>query len=165
MFVLGNAAGRPMINSVGSPRLVINGTALDYLAESFMAGDPLDGGGFVIVNGLRFDDKGRIVPLETPYPGSNLFSLSSGGAIYMRDPYERLSSSQLNGGEFTELTEAYWAVIEPVLLRNEVHFDIALEDLLMVGGQRRSPYEVYRKIIPVKSKTLHAEAAWAGHQD
>jgi len=165
MFVLGNAAGRPMINSVGSPRLVINGTALDYLAESFMAGDPLNGGGFVIVNGLRFDDKGRIVPLETPYPGSNLFSLSSGGAIYMRDPYERLSSSQLNGGEFTELTEADWAVIEPVLLRNEVHFDIALEDLLMVGGQRRSPYDVYRKIIPVKSKTLHAEAAWAGHQD
>jgi hypothetical protein len=52
-----------------------------------------------------------------------------------------------------------------VLLRNEVHFDIALEDLLMVGGQRRSPYDVYRKIIPVKSKTLHAEAAWAGHQD
>jgi hypothetical protein len=24
---------------------------------------------------------------------------------------------------------------------------------------------VYRKIIPVKSKTLHAEAAWAGHAD
>jgi len=40
-YVLGNAAGRPMINAVGKPRAVINGTALDYLAESFMAGDPL----------------------------------------------------------------------------------------------------------------------------
>ena len=42
-FVLGNAAGRPLINAVGSPRVVINGTCLDYLAESFMAGDPLHG--------------------------------------------------------------------------------------------------------------------------
>ncbi len=42
-FVLGNAAGRPLINAVGKPRVVINGTCLDYLAESFMAGDPLDG--------------------------------------------------------------------------------------------------------------------------
>jgi glutamate synthase domain-containing protein 3 len=40
-YVMGNAAGRPLINAVGKPRVVINGTALDYLAESFMAGDPL----------------------------------------------------------------------------------------------------------------------------
>ncbi len=53
IYVLGNAAGRPMINAVGSPRVVINGTALDFLAESFMAGDPHAGGGFAIVNGLR----------------------------------------------------------------------------------------------------------------
>jgi len=41
----------------GKPRVVINGTALDYLAESFMAGDPYQGGGFVILNGLTFDKK------------------------------------------------------------------------------------------------------------
>src|SRR5206468_993448 len=52
-FVLGNAAGRPLIAAVGSPRVVINGTALDYLAESFMAGDPTNGGGFVVVNGVE----------------------------------------------------------------------------------------------------------------
>jgi len=40
VYVLGNAAGRPLINSVGKPRVVINGTCLDFLAESFMAGDP-----------------------------------------------------------------------------------------------------------------------------
>jgi len=45
VYVLGSAAGRPLINSVGKPRVVINGTCLDYLAESFMAGDPLKGGG------------------------------------------------------------------------------------------------------------------------
>jgi hypothetical protein len=60
VFVLGNAAGRPLINAVGRPRVVINGTALDYLAESFMAGDPHRGGGFVIVNGLCFDLQGWV---------------------------------------------------------------------------------------------------------
>ena len=52
VYVRGNAAGRPLINAVGKPRVVINGTCLDYLAESFMAGDPLDGGGFVVLNGI-----------------------------------------------------------------------------------------------------------------
>ena len=68
----------PLINAVGRPRAVINGTCLDYLAESFMAGDPLQDGGFVVVNGIAFDDDGRIHELETPYPGGNLFSLASG---------------------------------------------------------------------------------------
>ena len=36
-YLLGNAAGRPLINAAGCPRVVINGTCLDYLAESFMA--------------------------------------------------------------------------------------------------------------------------------
>jgi len=163
MFILGNAAGRPMINSVGSPRLVINGTALDYLAESFMAGDPLKGGGFVVINGMRFDEQGELVPLETPYPGGNLFSLASGGAIYVRDPYKRLSESQLNGGTFTEMTEEDWTVLQPMLQRNEEHFGIPLQRLLTAGGEVLNPSDVYRKIIPVKSNTLHAEAAWAGH--
>ena len=86
VYVMGNAAGRPLINATGQPRVVINGTCLDYLAESFMAGDPLNGGGFVILNGIGFDDNGNVIDLETPYPGSCLFSLASGGAIYMRDP-------------------------------------------------------------------------------
>ena len=59
VYIMGNAAGRPLINAVGRPRVVINGTALDFLAESFMAGDPMTGGGFVIVNGMEFDHRGR----------------------------------------------------------------------------------------------------------
>src|SRR5207247_11455077 len=86
VFILGNAAGRPLINAIGRPRVVINGICLDYLAESFMAGDPLNGGGFVIVNGVRFDEDGAIHELETPYPCGTLLSLASGGAIYMRNP-------------------------------------------------------------------------------
>jgi glutamate synthase domain-containing protein 3 len=162
LFVQGNAAGRPMINSVGSPKLVINGTALDYLAESFMAGDPLEGGGFVVVNGIRFESNGEISELDTPYPGGNLFSLSSGGAIYVRDPTNVLSTSQLNGGEFVELTDADWDVIQPLLVENEEHFGIPLARLLTVAGEMQPPSEVYRKIIPLKNKALSVEDSWAG---
>ncbi|MFC1896754.1 glutamate synthase, partial [Thermodesulfobacteriota bacterium] len=84
VYVMGNAAGRPLINAVGKPRVVINGTCLDYLAESFMAGDPLNGGGFVVLNAMEFDNEGNVRPQQVPYPGSNLFSLASGGAIYVR---------------------------------------------------------------------------------
>ncbi len=151
-YVMGNAAGRPLINAVGRPRVVINGTALDYLAESFMAGDPLKGGGFVIVNGIGFDDaNGSISEYESPYPGSNIFSLASGGAIYIRDPRRKLVEEQLNGGEFVEITDADWNLILPYLQENEKLFDISVERLLSVDGGKKSPKEVYRKIRPLKA--------------
>jgi glutamate synthase domain-containing protein 1/glutamate synthase domain-containing protein 3 len=145
-FVLGNAAGRPMINAVGRIKAVINGTCLDYLAESFMAGDPLGGGGFAIVNGVRFDDDGNLRELETVYPGGNLFSLSSGGAIYVRDPHMKLDDNQLNGGKYVPLTPDDWLLIEPYLKENEELFGIKLDDLLTVDGKLRYPEEVYRKV-------------------
>lgn len=159
-FVLGSAAGRPLINAVGRPRVVINGTCLDYLAESFMAGDPLDGGGFVILNGVTFDDDGRLIELDTPYPGGSLFSLSSGGAIYIRDPGGQVSEEQLNGGESAELEEGDWAVIRPYLEENERLFGIPLARLLEVDGERLPPGRVYRKIRPRAIQALQAEEAW-----
>ena len=154
VFVLGNAAGRPMINSVGRPKVVINGTCLGFLAESFMAGDPLNGGGFAILNGIEFDDDGKIVPLREPYPGSNLFSLASGGAIYIRDPHKSVSMQQLNGGEFTELTAQDWDLILPYLEENERLFGISIDELLIVDGHKKMPEEVYRKVRPAKIKAL-----------
>ncbi|MGB5159226.1 hypothetical protein [Desulfobacterium sp. N47] len=152
VFVRGNAAGRPLINAVGSPRVIINGTCLDYLAESFMAGDSLNGGGFVILNGLRFDEEGNASGLESPYPGSNLFSLASGGAIYIRDPFRELVNEQLNGGEYVELTQADWDLIRPYLEENERLFGISVEnDLLTINGERKDYSEVYRKVMAVKS--------------
>jgi glutamate synthase domain-containing protein 1/glutamate synthase domain-containing protein 3 len=158
VYILGNAAGRPLINAVGRPRVVINGTCLDYLAESFMAGDALKGGGFAIVNGIEFDNKGRVVPQESPYPGSNLFSLASGGAIYVRDPHGKLVPEQLNGGRFTELTEEDWQLIRPYLETNERLFGISVErDLLTVDGVRRAPEDVYVKVSAVKLAVLTKE--------
>ncbi|HJS29405.1 MAG TPA: hypothetical protein VJ768_07275, partial [Anaerolineales bacterium] len=163
-YVLGNAAGRPLINAVGKPRVVINGTCLDYLAESFMAGDPTNGGGFVILNGIRVDDDGEILELETPYPGGNLFSLASGGAIYLRDPNGRVTPDQLNGGEFAELEEKDWEVIEPHLEANERLFGIPVLRLLEVAGEVRTPAQVYRKIQPRALRALQAEEAWVRKQ-
>jgi glutamate synthase domain-containing protein 3 len=154
VFVLGNAAGRPLINAAGHPRVVINGTALDFLAESFMAGDPLNGGGFVIVNGLTRNEDGEIIFRERPYPGSNLFSLASGGALYIRDPHMVVVEEQLNGGRFAELSDADWSLIHPYLLENEKHFGIKLEELLTVNGVRRQPKEVYRKVEAVPLAVL-----------
>ena len=154
VYVLGSAAGRPLINAVGRPRAVINGTCLDYLAESFMAGDPLNGGGFAILNGVACDESGALRELETPYPGGNLFSLASGGAIYLRDPRRIVQAGQLNGGAFAELSEADWALIEPYLRENERLFDIRLDDLLAVDGKRLSPLEVYRKVEVQESAVL-----------
>jgi glutamate synthase domain-containing protein 3 len=157
VYVLGNAAGRPLINAAGKPRVVINGTCLDYLAESFMAGDPHNGGGFVILNGMEYDEHGRVLEQPTPFPGSNLFSLASGGALYVRDPYRKLESEQLNGGEFASLTEKDWRLILPYLQENERLFGISVErNLLTVAGERQKPEQVYRKVRAVKLSVLAA---------
>ena len=151
-YIMGNAAGRPLINAVGRPRVVINGTALDYLAESFMAGDPLNGGGFVVLNGIGFNDEdGSIQEYDSPYPGSNIFSLASGGAIYVRDPQKKLVEEQLNGGEFNEISDADWDLILPYLEENEKLFAISIDRLLTVDNKKKSPQEVYRKIMPKKA--------------
>ncbi|KPJ77878.1 MAG: glutamate synthase [Deltaproteobacteria bacterium SG8_13] len=160
VYVLGNAAGRPLINAVGRPRVVINGTCLDYLAESFMAGDPHKGGGFVILNGMQFDHNGVLHPQPTPYPGSNLFSLASGGAIYLRDPHAVLVDEQLNGGEFVDLSPADWELILPYLQENEKLFGISVEkDLLCVDGKARDYKSVYRKVQAVRLDVLAKASA------
>jgi len=154
VYVLGNAAGRPLINAVGRPRVVINGTCLDYLAESFMAGDPLNGGGFIVVNGIGLGDDGRIRELDTPYPGGNLFSLASGGAIYVRDPTGKVGLDQLNGGQLTSVEGADWDLILPYLQENQKLFGIKVEELLRVGRGAAKPSTVYRKVEAIPLRAL-----------
>jgi glutamate synthase domain-containing protein 3 len=159
VYVLGNAAGRPLINAVGRPRVVINGTCLDFLAESFMAGDPLNGGGFVVLNGVTFDTHGQMKELDNPYPGANLFSLASGGAIYVRDPGAKLIDEQLNGGEFAPLGSDDWELIYPYLKENEKLFGIKIEELLTVDSVKKDPAEVYRKIRTKKTEVVTEDIA------
>ena len=159
VYVLGNAAGRPMINAVGKPRVVINGTCLDYLAESFMAGDPHHEGGFVILNGIHVTDQGETQDLDEPYPGGNLFSLASGGCIFIRDPEGKVGEDQLNGGEFASMEERDWDLIKPYLEENEKHFGITVDELL----KGEEPTTVYRKIQPHAVRALQAEESWVRH--
>ncbi|MBW2676610.1 MAG: glutamate synthase [Deltaproteobacteria bacterium] len=155
VYVMGNAAGRPLINAVGRPRVVINGTCLDYLAESFMAGNPLNNGGFVILNGMTFDDEGNCREQATPYPGANLFSLASGGAIYIRDPRKRVVDEQLNGGELVDLSAEDWALILPYLEENEKLFGISVgNDLLVTDGEKKDYNKIYRKVQPAGQALL-----------
>jgi len=159
VYVLGNAAGRPFINAVGRPRAVINGTALDFLAESFMAGDPHHGGGFIILNGLVIDADGTVITPETPYPGSNLFSLASGGAIFVRDPHNKIVPEQLNGGMISPFTGEDWKLILPYLQENERLFGISVDyHLLTVNGKRRKPGDVYRTISAATQGVLAGSA-------
>jgi glutamate synthase domain-containing protein 1/glutamate synthase domain-containing protein 3 len=160
IFVRGSTAGRPLINAVGSVKLVINGTSLDYFAESFMAGDPLRGGGFAIVNGITFNAEGEIVELDSPFPGNNLFSLASGGAIYIRDPEHQLDEGQLNGGEFAEITPADQELILPYLEENAQLFAIPLSRLLEKEGKQLTLSQAYRKIVPSSIHFIDPEKAW-----
>ncbi|MHB8835795.1 MAG: hypothetical protein ACYC9Y_08800, partial [Candidatus Methylomirabilia bacterium] len=107
-------------------------------------------GGFVILNGLQFDDFGGYSPRKRPFPGSNLFSLASGGAIYIRDPEHKTVGEQLNGGHFHPLADADWALIKPYLVENEKLFGIKLNDLLTHNGRKLKPAEVFRKVGAMK---------------
>ena len=120
-----------------------------------MAGDPYNGGGFVVLNGLTFDTNNNVIPQETPYPGSNLFSLASGGAIFVRDPRKMIVPEQLNGAEILSFTEREWKLVLPYLQENERLFGISIDEhLLMVDGKKMKPEEVYRIIAPVKVSVL-----------
>ncbi|MFN7972732.1 MAG: glutamate synthase [Acidobacteriota bacterium] len=156
-YVLGSTAGRPLINSVGTIRAIVNGTCLDYAAESFMAGHEL-GGGFVLLNGLAFSPQGEVLGLEDRYPGGNLFSLASGGAFYLNDPYARVSKDQLNGAKFTDFTQDDWNLLRPYLEENERLFGIAVErDLLTVDRVRKAPAEIFRKVVASKRVLMEVE--------
>lgn len=151
VFVQGNAAGRPLINSVGKIRAIINGTCLDYCAESFMAGRDT-GDGFVVINGVAFDHRGIVVGLEQKYSGNNLFSLASGGACYLNDPYHTVEPAQLNGGQFAPFRQGDWNLILEYLRLNEYFFGISIRrDLLLVDGVTLWPKEIFRKIVPSRT--------------
>jgi len=148
-FILGDLIDRPLINSVGSATAVVNGSCKDYMGESCMAAR-----GFTILNGVAFDDHGKMVEQETPYPGGNLFPLAAASAVYLRDPRETVGEDQLNGGKINTISKEDWEKILPLLKENEKLFGIGVEDLLKVDGVMRRPECVYRKVVPVEIAAL-----------
>jgi glutamate synthase domain-containing protein 1/glutamate synthase domain-containing protein 3 len=148
-YILGDLNDRPLINSVGSATALINGSCKDYMGESCMAAN-----GFIILNGVRFNDHGRLVEQETPYQGGNLFPLAAAGSVYLRDPRQTVGEDQLNGSKIVSLSPQDWERILPLLQENEQQFGIRIDDLLTVNGITRKPQEVYRKVVPVEVGAL-----------
>ena len=139
-----------LCNQVSTQTVVIHASGFAAEGEGSLA--------HVIV---RLYERGfRNFLLDTAYPGGNLFSLASGGAIYIRDPHGKVSEEQLNGGEFARLEEHVWAVLSPCLEENERLFGIPVARLLEVDGNPLPPAQVYRKIRPRVIAALQAEEAW-----
>lgn len=148
-FILGDLIDRPLINSVGSTTAVINGSCKDYMGESCMAAR-----GFIILNGMAFDNHGDLIEQDTPYHGGNLFPLAAASTVYLRDPRNTVHEDQLNGGRIVSLSKEDWEKILPFLKENEKLFGIRVEDLLTVDGILKKPEEVYRKVIPIEVAAL-----------
>lgn len=148
-FILGDLIDRPLINAVGSATAVINGSCKDYMGESCMAAH-----GFTILNGIGFNDEGKLIEQETPYHGGNLWPLAAASAVYLRDPRRSVGEDQLNGGELVSLSNDDWNQMLPLLQENERLFGIRVQDLLTVDGIIRRPHEVYRKVVPIEVVAL-----------
>lgn len=148
-YILGDLNDRPLINSVGSATALINGSCKDYMGESCMAAN-----GFIILNGVGFNEHGRLVERETPYQGGNLFPLAAAGSVYLRDPRQTVGEDQLNGAKIVSLAPEDWQRILPLLRENEQLFRISVENLLTVDGTIREPQEVYRKVMPMEVGAL-----------
>ena len=84
-----------------------------------------------------------------------MFSLASGGALFIRDPHRNVSGDQLNGGRLVDSTPKDWELILPYLEENEKLFGISNErDLLTVDGKILDPSQVYRKVEPTSLQEL-----------
>ena len=105
-----------------------------------------------------------MVPLDTPYPGSNLLSLASGGAIYVRDPHKMLVRRAAQRRRVSAADRRpTGSSFSPTCEENERLFDIQVErDLLTVDGVLRDPRDVYRKVIPAKDAEAEAEMEGLG---
>ena len=104
--------------------------------------------GFIILNGVGFNEYGKLVEQETPYQGGNLFPLAAAGSVYLRDPRQTVGEDQLNGGKIVPLSPQDWERILPLLRENEQLFGIKIDDLLTVDGLAKKPEEVYRRVVP-----------------
>ena len=145
-YVLGNVSGRLLACSAGSPKVVINGTFFDQSDKPDQSINLERNSGFVILNGLTFDEKGKIEDLEAPYSEKSLLSLASGKTVYVRDPLSKTKEYQITGVRIFDLTEKDCLNIFPCLKENEKFFNIDVLDLITVKNQLLPFHKVYRKV-------------------
>ncbi len=153
VYVLGNAAGRPMINAVG--RRAWSSTARPWTSWPSRSWPAIrcEGGGFAIVNGLRFDDFGNVVPWKCPIRAAISSRWPPAGRSTSATRIARWSTSSSTAGPTGRCGAADWKLILPYLEENQRLFGIRIDrDLLTVDGVQRSPAQVYRKVMPKKGR-------------
>jgi glutamate synthase domain-containing protein 3 len=109
IFVRDNVGTRWVINSVSSPvgpglKVVIVGSAMEYLAESLM-------GGMVLMLGLEWDEQGVLRRKYLPFAGNSILAGASAGKVIIYDPDDRVSPTQFaNALDVGFLSEDWVAV-------------------------------------------------------
>jgi len=92
LFVRDSVGTRWVINSVSSPagaglKVVIVGSAMEYLAESLM-------GGMVLMLGLEWDEVGVLRRKYLPFAGNSILAGASAGKVIIYDPDDRILPEQ-----------------------------------------------------------------------
>lgn len=109
IFVRDNVGTRWVINSVSSPvgpglKVVIVGSAMEYLAESLM-------GGMVLMLGLEWDEQGVLRRKYLPFAGNSILAGASSGKVIIYDPDDRITQTQFaNAIDVGFLSEDWVAV-------------------------------------------------------
>ncbi len=99
-----------------------------------------------------------------PYPGSNLLSLASGGAIYIRDPHRTLVDEQLNGGAYRAAgRRRLETASRPTWKRTSgCSASASIATCSPSTASAGTPAEVYRKVMPRKDAEAEAEMEGLG---
>lgn len=64
------------------------------------------------------------------------------------------------GGGIAAVGLSAWSLIVPYLEENERLFGVSKERLLQYEAETLKPNQIYRKIVPAKTKILQEEEAW-----
>jgi glutamate synthase domain-containing protein 2/glutamate synthase domain-containing protein 3/glutamate synthase domain-containing protein 1/Pyruvate/2-oxoacid:ferredoxin oxidoreductase delta subunit len=109
IFVRDSVGTRWVINSVSSPagpglKVVIVGSAMEYLAESLM-------GGMVLMLGLEWDEAGVLRRKYVPFAGNSILAGASAGKVIIYDPDDRILPEQYATAKDVGFLSSDWIAV------------------------------------------------------
>ncbi|MCG8608117.1 glutamate synthase-related protein [bacterium] len=109
IFIRDSVGTRWVINSVSSPagpglKVVIVGSAMEYLTESLM-------GGMVLMLGLEWDRTGILRRKYLPFSGNSILAGASAGKVIIYDPDARIEKQQYDGAVDIGFLSRDWVAV------------------------------------------------------